>query len=239
MIDRPTLAACMLAGAGTLLLLRPRPRVPALAPADAQPGAAASRARPLWALGGGLAAVVWLPWPAGMALAPLAVVMGWVVAGRIEPPAVRRERREAEADLPHLVSLLAAALRAGGAPEAGLQVACRALPGAAATRLAALLARLALGTDPVTVWSDLARDPVLGPLGRTLARAHHSGAPVTPAIERLAADLARDRRAGAEDRARAVGVKAAVPLGLCLLPSFLVLGVVPVVAGLARSLMAR
>jgi hypothetical protein len=39
-----------------------------------------------------------------------------------------------------------------------------------------------------------------------------------------------------EDQARAVGVKAAVPLGLCLLPSFLLIGVVPVVIGLLRSL---
>jgi len=33
-----------------------------------------------------------------------------------------------------------------------------------------------------------------------------------------------------------VGVKAAVPLGVCLLPSFLLIGVVPLVAGLLRSL---
>jgi len=39
-----------------------------------------------------------------------------------------------------------------------------------------------------------------------------------------------------EERARAVGVKAAVPLGVCLLPSFLLIGVVPLVAGLLRSL---
>jgi hypothetical protein len=31
-------------------------------------------------------------------------------------------------------------------------------------------------------------------------------------------------------------VKAAVPLGLCLLPSFLLLGIVPMVAGLAADL---
>jgi pilus assembly protein TadC len=55
-------------------------------------------------------------------------------------------------------------------------------------------------------------------------------------VERLADELARSARAEVEDRARAVGVKAAVPLGLCLLPSFLLIGVVPLVAGLLRSL---
>jgi len=33
-----------------------------------------------------------------------------------------------------------------------------------------------------------------------------------------------------------VGVRAAVPLGLCLLPAFLLIGIVPVVAGLVADL---
>ncbi len=37
-------------------------------------------------------------------------------------------------------------------------------------------------------------------------------------------------------RARRVGVRAAVPLGLCLLPAFLLIGIVPVVAGLVSDL---
>ena len=55
-------------------------------------------------------------------------------------------------------------------------------------------------------------------------------------MERLAADLARRARADVEDRARAVGVKAALPLGLCLLPAFVLVGIVPLVAGLLESL---
>ncbi|MCW2792983.1 MAG: type secretion system protein, partial [Nocardioides sp.] len=39
-----------------------------------------------------------------------------------------------------------------------------------------------------------------------------------------------------EDRARAVGVKAALPLGLCLLPAFVLIGIVPLVAGLLTTL---
>jgi pilus assembly protein TadC len=54
--------------------------------------------------------------------------------------------------------------------------------------------------------------------------------------ERLADDLEREALAAVEDRARAVGVKAAVPLGLCLLPAFLLLGIVPLVASLVTGL---
>jgi pilus assembly protein TadC len=59
---------------------------------------------------------------------------------------------------------------------------------------------------------------------------------VTQEVPRLADELDRRARLQVEERARAVGVKAAVPLGLCLLPSFLLIGVVPLVAALLRSL---
>ena len=96
--------------------------------------------------------------------------------------------------------------------------------------------RLALGIDPVAVWEQVARDPELAPLGRAMARAQRSGAPVAATVERLADELATSGRAEIEDRARAVGVKAAVPLGVCLLPSFLLLGIVPMVAVLVSEL---
>ena len=41
---------------------------------------------------------------------------------------------------------------------------------------------------------------------------------------------------GGITRARAVGVRAALPLGLCLLPSFLLLGIVPLVVGMLSDL---
>ncbi len=161
-----------------------------------------------------------------------------VVAARSEPRSVRLRREEVRRDLPHVVALLGAALRSGAAPTTALDVVRRALPGAAADVLAPVAARLALGTDPAEVWTVVARDPVLGPLGAALARAHRSGAPVVDAVERLSVELGRASRAEVEDRARAVGVRAAVPLGICLLPAFLLLGIVPLVAGLARSIAA-
>jgi hypothetical protein len=55
------------------------------------------------------------------------------------------------------------------------------------------------------------------------------------------ADLADQHRLDAGDAARAAAERAAVliagPLGLCYLPAFLCLGIVPVVAGLAGELL--
>ncbi len=160
----------------------------------------------------------------------------WVVLGRAEPPARRRRREQVRRDLPHAVALFAAALRSGSAPGPALVLVAQALPGPATDPGRVVASRIALGADPAQAWRWLAEEPGLGPWGRAMARAHDTGAPVVVAVERLAADLAAQARAEVEDTARTVGVRAAVPLGLCLLPAFLLVGIVPVVAGLLGSL---
>ena len=194
------------------------------------------RWRWMWAALAGVGAAVLLGGP--MAL-PCGVVVAAVVAAiaaRSEPRAVRLQREEVRRDLPHVVTLLAAALRAGVAPAHAVDLVCRALPGAAGERLVPLAARLRLGGDPSVVWAGLGADDPLSPLGRTLARAHRTGAPIVAAVERLAEELAQQSRAQVEDRARSIGVRAAVPLGLCLLPSFLLLGIVPLAVSLASTI---
>lgn len=185
----------------------------------------------------GIGGLVWLPGPAGWVLAALLTAAVWWVLGRGESRAERRARAAAAADLPHLVGLLAAVVRAGASPDGALGTVCAALPGPAADRLAEVVARLALGAAPGLVWSSLADDAVLAPLGRSLGRALETGAPVADEVDRLAAELGRRARAAVEDRARAAGVRAAVPLGVCLLPGFLLLGIVPVVGALLTDLL--
>jgi Flp pilus assembly protein TadB len=231
---------CALAGCASVALLLPGPAsldVPARRTSTAPPERDwLRRWRLLWALLAAVAAGAFLGGSVGLAAAPVAAAATWLVIERSEPAQLRRERDRAGRDLPHVVGLLADALRSGQPPGDALAVVAHALPGPAATRLSAVVSRLRVGVDPAVVWSELAADPALGPLGRALARAHRTGAPVVPAVERLADELARSARAEVEDRARAVGVKAAVPLGLCLLPAFVLIGIVPVVAGLLSSL---
>lgn len=230
----PILAAALAAA----LLVPVRPVLPAARP-HPEPGSSDGwlhRHRLVWCGLAGSGAAVFVGGRAAL-LAGLAVAVAtWVIIGRAELPDVRRRREAVRRDLPHVVDLFAATLRAGAAPGEGITVVCAALPGPAADRLAGVAARLALGLDPAEVWSSLADDPQLGRLGRTLARAHSSGAPVVAAVERLADDLARSARADTEERARAVGVKAALPLGLCLLPAFVLIGIVPLVVALLTSL---
>ena len=232
------LLAVLAASLAVALVVPPRLRLPTTVVVTASgpdPGWL-RRHRALWSLLAGAAGATFVGGSAGPVTAVVVAVGVWVVVGRAESPQARRERADVRRDLPAVVALLGAALRSGAGPADAVVLVARALPGAAARRLSPVVARLALGVPAATVWADLAADPDLGPLGRTMARAHDTGGAVVPAVERLADDLARRARAEVEDRARAVGVKAAVPLGLCLLPAFVLIGIVPLVAGLLGSI---
>ena len=243
--------AAVLSGAAAALLPSPRPSSlptptatshgsppplqveapePASIPTTFRVGAAAGMASVVWLAAGGLV---------GLALAGIAAAAGWYVIGRMEPPAVRRRRERLVAGLPHVVDLLAAALQVGASPEGALDRVAHAVDRPMRDELTALVARLRLGVEPTRIWSELGGHPQLGPLGRTLARATDSGASVAEAMHGLADDLRRGHRASVEGRARSVAVKAAAPLGLCLLPAFVLVGVVPLVAGSLSLLLSR
>ncbi|QBR92611.1 type II secretion system F family protein [Nocardioides euryhalodurans] len=225
------------AGLAVALALAPTPRAPHRAPApEAGDPDWVRRGRWVWAASAGLACWTFRPGWTGLVLGAVAAGFVHRLASTAEPASGRRAREALRADLPILVLLLAASLRAGATPGVGVRRACAALPGPATDRLAPVTDRLALGVDPVSVWEEVARDPDLAMLGRAMSRAQRSGASVATGVERLAEELAASGRAETEDRARAVGVKAAVPLGLCLLPSFLLLGIVPMVASLVAGL---
>lgn len=236
------LVAAVAAAAAVWMLWPPRPgrglargRSTAVAPAPTDAGLL-HRWRPVWSLLAGAGAATFLAGPIGLVVGAVLAVMTWVAIGRMDPPGIRRRQAACARQLPLLVDLFGIALAAGAAPAHALAAARAALPGPAAERLAEVQARLALGVDPEPVWRSLITDPALAPLGRAMARAQASGSSVATTIARLSDELARAGRADVEGRARAVGVRAAIPLGVCLLPAFLLLGVVPVVAGLLTTI---
>ncbi len=237
--------ATLAALAATLLLPPRRTADPSADPAGAgrrrsDPGAGERavllRLRPvltLVALAGGWAM---LGGPVGVAGGLVGAVAVWVVLGRTEDPALVRRREQLLRDLPTGVDLLASCLDAGSAPGTALVTVSRALGGPVGEELLAVHHRLEVGVDPVQVWRSVAAHPQLGLLGRAVGRAHETGAPVGRAVHRLAEELRERSRAEVETRARSIEVKAAAPLGLCLLPAFVVLGVVPMVAGVFSTM---
>jgi Flp pilus assembly protein TadB len=189
------------------------------------------------ASGAAVAVLVLVPGGAGLLLAPAAGALVWWRSAHWEPSAARRHRAALVADLPHVVDLMVAALAAGAAPADALDRVARVSGPETAAELRVWLARLRLGADPVAVWTELARHPHLGRLGTALRRSSESGAPVGEALARLAHELRAVRRASVEGRVRQVEVKAALPLAACLLPAFVLVGVVPLVAGSVSGLL--
>lgn len=161
-------------------------------------------------------------------------------AGRYEPRA-RPTRQVADPlGTSGTLDLFAACLRAGlpAAAAAGAVAAGAGEPLGSVLRRAAEL--LALGADPVTAWEQAAAgcsDDGVMALARMARRSARSGAGLATAV----GELAEQRRGAVEDaaaaRAERAGVLIGGPLGLCFLPAFVCLGIVPVVIGLASHVL--
>jgi Flp pilus assembly protein TadB len=188
-------------------------------------------------VGAATAVLLLVPGVPGVLVAATAGGAVWWRSGSWESAAARRRRALLAADLPHVVDLMVATLAAGAAPGEALARVVSVTGAPTDEELRIWLSRLRLGADPVTVWSSMARHPELGRLGAALQRSAESGAPVVEALSRLATELRAAYRAEVEARVRQVEVKAAVPLAVCLLPAFVLTGVVPLVAGSVSGLL--
>jgi Flp pilus assembly protein TadB len=216
---------------------RPRPHPTPEAGGRRPVAPTASRARVVAAAGAAVAALLVLPPATGLPAALLVGLVVWRRSASWEPAAERRRRVRVAADLPHVVDLMAACLSVGAAPADALLRVVPLLEEPTRGELVVWADRLRWGTDTVVVWADLAGHPQLGRLGAALRRSAESGAPVVESLDRLAEDLREVGRTEIEARVRQVEVRTAVPLGVCLLPAFLLLGVVPLVAGSALRLL--
>lgn len=92
---------------------------------------------------------------------------------------------------------------------------------------------LALGADPELAWSTSTDDTDCGSLMRLARRSACSGSALARGVAELAEQSRQDVAHTATAAAERAGVLIAAPLGLCFLPAFVCLGIVPVVAGLA------
>ena len=235
-------AAAALVAGSVILFRRPRPspdvlgRVAAAPPRAAPAPMGLRRFRPVLSGIGGAGGWAFVGGPVGLVTGLVCAVAVWVALGRGEDPAVVRRREQLLEDLPLGVDLLGACLDAGAAPESALTTVADAVGGPVAEEFLGLHHLIEVGVDPVRVWRSVARHPQLGPLGRAVVRAHESGASVSRAVHQLSAEIAERSRADVEVRARSIEVRASVPLGLCLLPAFVLLGVVPMVAGVFASM---
>ena len=136
-------------------------------------------------------------------------------------------------DTAMMLELIGAMLDAGAGLGRSLELVAALVPPELGRQLRPVVSALAIGADWDTAWrSSGARAPQLIALRDALCFAALTGAPSSALLYAQAARLRRERNRAAEQRAAALGVKLVVPLGLCSLPAFVCLGVVPVLLGL-------
>ncbi|KOV68480.1 membrane protein [Streptomyces sp. MMG1121] len=178
----------------------------------------------VWALVGGVT---------GAVLGLLAGAGLWrsrqAAACRAEPVDTAAAARQ----LPLAADLLAACIAAGAGPVTAAQAVGEALGGPVGEALARGAAEVRLGGEPAYAWHRLAALPGAGALARLLERADESGLPAAGPAARLASDARAQWARTATARARRAAVLISAPVGLCFLPAFIAVGVLPVVIGLA------
>lgn len=133
--------------------------------------------------------------------------------------------------------LLAASLRCGLPVATAVRAVAGHLPGAEGCALRRVGELLALGADPVTAWRSALAHTATASLATAAMRTARSGAAMADAVGELADGLRAAAADEAEARAQRAGVLITGPLGLCFLPAFFCLGVLPVVIGLAGQLL--
>jgi pilus assembly protein TadC len=193
--------------------------------APAARSAAGLAAVGVWAIVGGVAGVA-----AGAAVG--------IAADRALAAAAARSSTATDAllaDAPMAFDLLAACIAAGAAPEAALTSVADAVGGPLGRLLGTVSRAALLGCPAEQAWAPLLEPALPAPVREAAAgfvRAQWSGAALAPALSTIAAEQRRARRVAAQGAARRAGVLAVGPLGLCFLPAFVLVGVVPLVAGL-------
>lgn len=140
-----------------------------------------------------------------------------------------------DVDVVLVLDLVQVAVASGAALPRALQAVGGAVGGADGDALVRVARSLVLGAGWATAWSGV--DPRFTVLPACLADAWGSGSAPGPALRAAAEQVARERRRAAREAAGRLGVRLVLPLGLCFLPAFVLLGLVPVLISLAGGLL--
>lgn len=249
----PMIAAAVTLAAASMLLgvSSPRVRLARLAgrrrdraptrPWQARPGAVTPPMRRLVALGAGGAVALFcsgLPWWGWLAAGAAAAGAAYVILGRVESSATVRRRGHLVADLPQSIELIASCLAAGMPLRQATEAVAEAFGGPIGQELSEVLARVAVGMSDAEAWAAMTAEPVLADLARDVAKAAGNGAALGELLRMHAGDAVRNHRSQLHKAAKTVGVRSVLPLMLCFLPAFLLIGIVPAIASAMLRLIA-
>ncbi len=150
-----------------------------------------------------------------------------------------------------VLDLLEVAFAAGMSVPGALDAVGRAMGGPRGRVMSGVAAAVTLGAGWDEAWCAPGGGPTaaapwagsrapggLGPVADALRATWEDGAPPRAAVRAAAATLRRERHARALEAAARLGVRLVLPLGLCYLPAFVLVGLVPVVVSMAAGVLA-
>ncbi|HWS57895.1 MAG TPA: type II secretion system F family protein [Actinotalea sp.] len=129
-----------------------------------------------------------------------------------------------------VLDLLVAACGAGASVPGALSGVGLAIGGHRGDRLREASARLVWGASWPEAWAGAPGE--LEPVADALRPAWEQGAPPAGGLRAAAEQVRREGQAAALEAAARLGVRLVLPLGLCHLPAFVLVGIVPVVVAL-------
>lgn len=237
--------AALLAAAAIWLAVPPAgerrltPRMPRSLPSWLTPVPEALGSRPRGLASGALAVAValWSSALGWLALAPAAIVGvgAYLLLGRVTPAGRARRTTELVSTLPQVCDLLAVAVAAGLPLRRAVEVVAEAVGGPAGQVLEGVAARVRLGEAESAAWAELEQEPALQTVAREVSRTVSYGLGLAPLLRDLAVEARRAAAAAALVKARQVGVRSVWPLMLAFLPSFVLLGILPIFGGIISS----
>ena len=129
-----------------------------------------------------------------------------------------------------VLDVMAHLFASGSSLPAALAATGRHLPGC--QPLTDVAKKLLLGLDWDTAWQHTVEDPQLTVLARELRFVHTSAVPSAHMLTTAATALRANRKRLAEQLAQELAIRLVLPTGICLLPSFILLGIIPMVLSL-------
>ena len=172
----------------------------------------------------------------GLAVAGAAAVVGWRLLPRILKLPRRLDGFEL-GRLPLVLDLVASILRTGAPVSVAVTLGAEAAGPRLRGELRQIGALLRLGATAADAWSSLAAEPTVRPVAIVAVRSADSGIRLADGWSALAGELRAEAATAATARASRAGTWVMAPLGLCFLPSFVCLGIAPVVVGIASGLL--
>ena len=225
-----TIAAAVACALVTCLLIPARSNLRRLTPPTPRSQPPTPRAHRLAATVTALGAVLLIGFPWGVIPAAAAFYAIPRALSRLEPAATKQRKAQITRDLPLAIDLLTACLRAGRPPQQALTLVATAVRGPLAEVFNKVAHHLTLGAEPAEAWAHLRSEPACASIARAIDRSLHSGAPLSKTLEHLADETRQAHHHAADQQARAAESRSALPLGLCFLPAFILLSIVPTIA---------